>query len=447
MVVIGIQNQPGTVLMTVSDLTELNAEVQVAEADVLRVKVGQEATITLEALPEMSFRGRVTEVGASALPQLDAGAAAREFRVEIRLLEPAEGMRPGLTCDAEILVGERRDVVVVPLQAVVIRPQEDGSEARGVFTVSEGKARFVPVETGIIGGLDIEVDGISDQTEVIAGPYQALRRPRRWSLGQGSLTRTSILMTPAASSGSRRSPRIAGRVSLVEAVREGVGAVSTHPLRALLAGIAIAAAVATIATVVVALDGISRFARTNAARAFGSDTFVIAKVAAPGQVSRQELEQKLERNKNIRRADLRFLDRWAGGRVVYGATANARVEVAVGSRRYDGASLVAATSELAAIRDLAIERGRFFTPQEELQARQVVVLGATLVDELFPAIDPLGQTVRIAGRGFEVIGLQERQGTVAGSSLDRNVWIPLPTFERAFGAPETLQILARASTS
>jgi putative ABC transport system permease protein len=243
--------------------------------------------------------------------------------------------------------------------------------------------------------------------------------------------------------GPRRALR-PSRVSLIEAIREGVGAVRTHPLRAILAGTAIAAAVATIATVVVALDGISRFARTNAARAFGSETFVLAKVAAPGQISRQELERRLERNPNIRRADLRFLDRWAGDRVIYGATVTRRVEVAAGSRRYDSASLIGATAELARIRDLAIERGRFFTRQEEIQARQVAVLGAILVEELFPAVDPLGRTVRIAGRGFEVIGLQERQGNVAGSSLDRNVWIPLPAYERAFGAPETLQIQARA---
>lgn len=241
-----------------------------------------------------------------------------------------------------------------------------------------------------------------------------------------------------------RRPLRPSRVSLIEAVREGVGAARTHPLRAILAGTAIAAAVATIATVVVALDGISRFARTNAARAFGSETFVLAKVAAPGQISRQELERRLERNPNIRRADLRFLDRWAGDRVIYGATVNRRVEVAAGSRRYDGASLIGASAELAGIRDLAIESGRFFTRQEEIQARQVAVLGAILVEELFPAVDPLGRTVRIAGRGFEVIGLQERQGNVAGSSLDRNAWIPLPAYERAFGAPETLQILARA---
>lgn len=219
---------------------------------------------------------------------------------------------------------------------------------------------------------------------------------------------------------------------------------ASRPLRTALASVATAAAVATITVVVVALDGVERFARTNAARAFGSDTFVLAKVASPGRISRKELEEKLERNPDIERADLRFLERNADGRVLYAATANARVELVAGSRSYEGASLVGASAEIAELRDLAIASGRFFSRDEGLQARQVAVLGAVLVDELFPGIDPLGRRVRIAGRGFEVIGLQERQGNVGGSSLDRNVWIPLATFERVFGPPDTLQILARA---
>ena len=186
MVVIGIQNQPGTVLMTVSDLEELNAEVKVAEADVLRVQTGQPARVTLEALPGRSFAGAVTEVGASALPQLGTGAAAREFRVEVRLEDPEPGMRPGLTCDAEILVGERDDVTTVPLQAVVLRLRgEGGTEARGVFVVEGGSARLVPVETGIIGGLDIEIRGVESGTEVVTGPYQVLRE-----LNDGDRVRT-----------------------------------------------------------------------------------------------------------------------------------------------------------------------------------------------------------------------------------------------------------------
>jgi HlyD family secretion protein len=175
MVVIGIQNQPGTVLMTISDLSEINAEVKVAEADVLRVEVGQPAEVTLEALPGQTFSGTVTEVGASALPTVGSGASAREFRVVVRLDEPVPGLRPGLTCDAEILVGERRNVTVAPLQAVVLRLDESGREQRGVFVIDGSTARFTPVQTGIIGGLDIEVDGVAAGTEIVVGPYQVLR--------------------------------------------------------------------------------------------------------------------------------------------------------------------------------------------------------------------------------------------------------------------------------
>lgn len=113
MVVIGVQNQPGTILMTISDLSSINAEVKVAEADVLRLALGNTAGVTLEALPGKTFPGRVVEIGASALPQLGTQAAAREFRVKVRLEGALETLRPGLTCDAEILVAERANVLAV----------------------------------------------------------------------------------------------------------------------------------------------------------------------------------------------------------------------------------------------------------------------------------------------------------------------------------------------
>jgi HlyD family secretion protein len=174
MVVVGIQNQPGTTLMTVSDLAALNVEVRVAEADVLRVAVDQPARLTLEAVPNRVFEARVTEVGASALPQTGT-AAAREFRVVLRVLDPDPGLRPGLTGDVEIVTAERRNVVAVPLQAVVVRDRADGVEQRGVFVLEGEVARFTPVTTGIIGGLAIEVNGIEAGTPVIMGPFQALR--------------------------------------------------------------------------------------------------------------------------------------------------------------------------------------------------------------------------------------------------------------------------------
>lgn len=171
MVVMGVQNQPGTILMTISDLSAINAEVKVAEADVMRLTAGAPATVALEALPLQKFSGQVVEIGASALAQAGTQAAAREFRVKVRLDGLASALRPGLTCDAEILVAERKHAQTVPLQAVV---EKDGKT--GVFVVRDGGVQFTPITTGIIGGLSIEVSGIADGTEIAAGPFQALRQ-------------------------------------------------------------------------------------------------------------------------------------------------------------------------------------------------------------------------------------------------------------------------------
>jgi len=175
MVVMGIQNQPGTTLMTISDLSSIDAEVKVAEADVLRVQLNQTARVTMEAIPGVSFTGRVVEIGASALPVVGTGAAAREFKVKVRLDSPGAQLRPGLTCDAEILTAERQGVLAVPLQSVVIRPGKDGQDQTGVFVPEGRTVRFRPVTTGLIGGLDIEVTGLTDGIPVVTGPFQALR--------------------------------------------------------------------------------------------------------------------------------------------------------------------------------------------------------------------------------------------------------------------------------
>lgn len=170
MVVMGVQNQPGTILMTISDLSAVNAEVKVAESDVMRLKEGMASSVTLESLPDQRLDGRIVEIGASALPISGGQAAAREFRVRIRLDRADARLRPGLTCDAEIVAAERRGVSVVPLQAVVER-----NGRQGVFIVEDKQVRFNPVTTGIIGGLNIEVSGINTGTAIVSGPIQALR--------------------------------------------------------------------------------------------------------------------------------------------------------------------------------------------------------------------------------------------------------------------------------
>ena len=240
------------------------------------------------------------------------------------------------------------------------------------------------------------------------------------------------------------SPRAGAWRATGEAARQALATLRGHPLRSSLGGLAITVAVATIAIVVTALDAVGDFARSSAARAFGSDSFVVAQIASPGQISRRELERKLSRNPAIRRADLRFLDRHADRRVIYAPSAQRNGEAIAGSRRYDYAAFTGTSDELALIRDLGIDRGRFFTEQEAVQAAQVAVIGADVAEALFPAADPLGRTIRVGGRGFRVIGVQARLGSSGGASLDRYVWMPLVAFERTFGPPQTLQVFARA---
>lgn len=228
---------------------------------------------------------------------------------------------------------------------------------------------------------------------------------------------------------------------------QGVAAAAAHRLRSSLGALAIAAAVATIVIVVAALDGVAAYARTTTSRAFGSETFLIAQVASPGRVSRRELQEQLQRNPAIRRIELTAMERLAGGMVEYAPNAQTTAEVAAGGRTYENGAVTGTWSTLADLRDLAIVRGRFFRADEDRSGAQVAVIGADVADTLYPGQDALGKSIRLAGRRFEVIGLQDRLGNSGGASLDRYVWVPLSAYERAFGSPRSLQIFAKTTAS
>ena len=230
----------------------------------------------------------------------------------------------------------------------------------------------------------------------------------------------------------------------VEGVSQALATIRSRPLRALLAALAMSAAVATTAIVQTALNGLARSAREASARAFGSDAFVIAKYAA-GNLSRRDLALKIERNPDITRSDVRFLERVAGNRVFYAATAQRLGDVAAGGRTFENATINGTQAALFDIRDVGLARGRFFTKAEEVSGAQVIVAGRAVLAELFPSNDPLGAAVRIGNRGYRVVGIQELQGTAGGVSLDRYVWMPLGAFERTFGAPPSLQVFAKAT--
>jgi putative ABC transport system permease protein len=232
---------------------------------------------------------------------------------------------------------------------------------------------------------------------------------------------------------------------VLDTLRQAAATLLTHPLRASLGALAIAVAVATIVVVVAALDGVQEYARATTARTFGADTFLVAQVASPGRVSRRELRAQLARNPPIRRADVAYLERHADGRVLYAPNAQARAAVSAGTLELEDAAVTGTTAALADIREIDLARGRFFRDDEDRAGAFVAVIGADVADTVFPTMDPLGQSLRLSGRRFVVIGVQTRLGSAGAGSLDKYVWIPIRAYERIFGSPRTLQMFAKAA--
>jgi HlyD family secretion protein len=184
--VIGIQNSPGTVLLTISDMSVVETELEVDETSIPSVKLGQEARIRIDAYPNQTFKGVVTEVGGSPiLPAPGQSSNAIKFLVKVQITDPPPDIKPGLSVSADILTGRREKALVVPIQALVIRDREvkPGDAAagtprdeEGVFLMEDGKAKFQPIKTGLLGELSLEVtEGLKGGETLITGPFKSLR--------------------------------------------------------------------------------------------------------------------------------------------------------------------------------------------------------------------------------------------------------------------------------
>ena len=209
--VVGTMNNAGSQLLTIADMSELKAEVEVDETDIPLVMLGQQARVTIDAVPDRTFRGHVTEIGNSPIQSTSASSTGRQatnFKVVILLDEAVPDVRPGFTCSAEIVTATRKEALSVPIQALTIRerlydaagnmvpepkkpsggvePTVDAStepppghtrkETEGVFLVKEGRAVFTPVKIGIAGERYFELlSGPKAGERVITGPFASVR--------------------------------------------------------------------------------------------------------------------------------------------------------------------------------------------------------------------------------------------------------------------------------
>ena len=225
----------GTDLLAIADMSGVQAEIEVDETDIPNITLGQPAKVTIDAIPDQSFPGRVTEVGNSPITATGStGGRATNFKVVVTLDGAVPGVRPGFTCTAVITTATRQKVTSVPIQAMTIRemvvdekgnpvvkpvtaspgpsgspaaagleplkPGESRKEMEGVFVIQNGRAVFTPVKVGITGEKYFEVlSGLKAGDEVITGPASAAR-----TLKDGDEVKIAPAMTPAGGSTTAR---------------------------------------------------------------------------------------------------------------------------------------------------------------------------------------------------------------------------------------------------
>ena len=210
--VIGTMNNAGTVLLTLADMSVIQAEVEVDETNIPNVSVGQLAKVSIDALPDKTFAGHVTEIGNSPIQATGANAGSRQatnFKVVVVIDDNIPEVRPGFTCTADITTAKRKNVTAVPIPAVAVRelvfdengqivkaptdrrhrrsvepvaaaaelkPGQTRKETEGVFAVRSGRVEFVPIKMGIAGDKYFEVmSGLKQGEDVVTGPYNSVR--------------------------------------------------------------------------------------------------------------------------------------------------------------------------------------------------------------------------------------------------------------------------------
>ena len=213
-VVEGIQNTEGSTFMTIADMSVVTAQVKVDETDIVNVKIGQPADVTVDAIPGKVFKGHVTLVGDQALLRSTGVATsqsttgteeAKDFKVVVTLDSPSDELRPGLSATAKVTTAQKSNVLALPIQALTmytpppstnngnveaasVSSNSKATPIQGVYVVEKDahgkqRAKFVPVTTGITGATDIEVlSGLKPGDEIVIGPYKTLRTLKNGAL-------------------------------------------------------------------------------------------------------------------------------------------------------------------------------------------------------------------------------------------------------------------------
>ena len=248
----------------------------------------------------------------------------------------------------------------------------------------------------------------------------------------------------ALSSEEKSSARVRLIYEFSSALSLAWDSIRSHKLRSFLTLLGVIIGVASVILVGSAIDGLGSYAQESTAKAFGSESYLIAQVAGVGGMTRKQFFEKIKYNRQIQLADDRYLQAANGDTTLYSPYRQNQVDTKRNNLTSEETSILGVSASMADIRDIGIVEGRFFTETEEQNAAFVAVIGDDLKTTLFPdGGSPLGRTFKIRNLEFTVVGVQERLGSAFGRSQDNSTYIPVTAYNRIFGSGQGMSLFGR----
>jgi putative ABC transport system permease protein len=217
-----------------------------------------------------------------------------------------------------------------------------------------------------------------------------------------------------------------------DATRIAFQSIFAHKLRSFLTLIGIIIGVASVVLVGAAISGLNTYVLSNVTKQLGANTFYVTRTGSVGRLTDEEWEKMVKRNKKIEWPEMRFVKDTCQSCEDVGAEQFDRTDLKHEGEELFGTDIAGVTPEIADIKSMTIAEGRFFTRYEVDHANTVCVIGNDIREKFFPLTDPIGKTLRIKETAFTIIGMEEKLGSMFGSSMDNRIYIPLTTHRRLF---------------
>jgi putative ABC transport system permease protein len=225
-----------------------------------------------------------------------------------------------------------------------------------------------------------------------------------------------------------------------EALVIAVDSIWSHKLRSFLTLLGVIIGVASVVAVGASIEGLGTYVNDRLTSVFGSNSFILARIARVGELSEEEWEKLIKRNKRIYPDDLRALEERCDGCTAISPVLRTRDDAKFSNETFYDADVTGVSADLPKIQQLKIAEGRFLNSFDIEHARSLAVIGADIRNQLFGPIDVIGKEIKVGGESFTILGVEESNGSFFGNSMDSSIYVPYTTYLKKYGMRQSLQV-------